>query len=124
MELKCIICEKIISGDKRRKKFCSKQCYYKLQKYIYPKKELTRFSIFKRDKFRCIYCGKSSIEDKVKLEVDHLIPQNITQLSIDKTFNKDKTLLVTACEECNGSKSYNELSIDIIERIQNIISKR
>ena len=33
-----------------------------------------RFNIFNRDNFRCTYCGRSSSEDGVKLEVDHIIP--------------------------------------------------
>ena len=35
-------------------------------------KKLLRFEVFKRDSFRCQYCGKSAPE--VVLEIDHVTP--------------------------------------------------
>ena len=57
-----------------------------------------RFEIFKRDNFSCVYCGKNSIDDKVKLHVDHIKPVSLGGKSNDKN-------LVTSCLECNLGKS-------------------
>jgi 5-methylcytosine-specific restriction endonuclease McrA len=58
---------------------------------------LPRFKVFKRDGFRCIYCGQSSIEDGVKLHIDHIKP--VSKGGTSKLEN-----LVTACAGCNGEK--------------------
>lgn len=61
-----------------------------------------RFSVFSRDCFTCVYCGKSSPD--VKLHIDHLIPKS-------KNGSNKIENLVTACEECNigkGDKILNE----------------
>lgn len=56
-----------------------------------------RYDILKRDKFKCCSCG-SSIDDGVKLHVDHIIPLSCG----GKTeFNNLQTL----CERCNLGKS-------------------
>lgn len=56
-----------------------------------------RFEIFKRDGFKCVYCGRNPKEDGIKLHIDHVIP---------KSKNGKETLsnLVTACSECNIGK--------------------
>lgn len=56
-----------------------------------------RFTILKRDGFRCQLCGMSS-EDGTKLHVDHLIP-------IAKGGSNDDENLWTLCERCNLGKS-------------------
>ena len=61
----------------------------------------TRFEIFKRDKFTCQYCGRSSPE--VILEVDHIIP-------VSKGGTNDIMNLITSCKDCNRGKSDKELS--------------
>ena len=73
-------------------------------------RELSYFAIFKRDDFKCVYCGKSSIEDGVKLVLDHLMPYIDT---------KDNSVynLVTACWDCNGLKTSTQLSKEVYERI-------
>jgi predicted restriction endonuclease len=60
----------------------------------------TRFHIFKRDNFRCQYCGRSS--DDVQLEVDHIIP-------VSKGGSNDVDNLITSCRECNRGKSNHEV---------------
>ncbi|MCK9575347.1 MAG: HNH endonuclease [Clostridia bacterium] len=60
-----------------------------------------RFEVFKRDGFKCMYCGKASPE--VVLEVDHIIPYS-------KGGCDDLDNMITACRECNNGKS----DIDII----------
>lgn len=60
-----------------------------------------RFEVFKRDNFKCQYCGCSA-PDKV-LEVDHMIP-------ISKNGTNDMLNLVTSCFDCNRGKSNNLIS--------------
>ncbi len=55
----------------------------------------TRFEVFKRDGFRCGYCG--GIPPKVTLEVDHIEP--VSKGGLDDPIN-----LITACFECNRGK--------------------
>lgn len=55
-----------------------------------------RFDIFKRDGFKCMYCGAHP--PSVLLHVDHIRPV------ADGGGNED-TNLVTACEPCNLGKS-------------------
>ena len=59
-----------------------------------------RFEIFKRDSFKCQYCGKSAPD--VVLEVDHIIP-------VAAGGKNDIINLVTACYDCNHGKSDKSL---------------
>ncbi|WP_066836509.1 HNH endonuclease [Rufibacter ruber] len=68
---------------------------------------MTYFKIHERDGFKCIYCGKSSIIDGVKLRVDHIYPRS-------KGGDNDPKNLVTSCEPCNLHKTDMILSDDII----------
>lgn len=61
-----------------------------------------RFAIFKRDSFRCRYCGRGPM-DGVKLTIDHAHPRS------DGGTNDPKNLL-TACEDCNGAKGSDKLT--------------
>jgi len=56
----------------------------------------TRFEVFKRDGFRCTYCGKRPPE--VMLEVDHVTPRC-------EGGTDDPANLTTACAPCNRGKS-------------------
>jgi hypothetical protein len=56
----------------------------------------TRFEIFKRDGFTCIYCGAAPTAGP--LHVDHVTPQA-------EGGSDDPSNLVTACERCNLGKS-------------------
>lgn len=56
-----------------------------------------RYSILKRDGFRCKICGRSA-EDGVKLHVDHIIP-------VSKGGRTTPDNLRTLCEQCNMGKS-------------------
>lgn len=58
-----------------------------------------REDIYKRDEFRCAYCGfdGSSFEGWLFLEVDHLRPQS-------KGGTDEPENLVTACKACNAMK--------------------
>jgi len=55
-----------------------------------------RFEIFKRDGFRCVYCGNSPVE--TPLHVDHVLP-------VAEGGTNDPANLVTACQSCNGGKA-------------------
>lgn len=61
-----------------------------------------RFDIFKRDGFKCAYCGAHP--PSVLLHVDHIRPV------VDGGGNEDENL-VTACEPCNLGKGARLLSV-------------
>jgi hypothetical protein len=60
-----------------------------------------RFEVFKRDSFRCQYCGRSAPD--VILEIDHILP--VSQGGKNELLN-----LVTSCRDCNRGKSNKLLS--------------
>lgn len=55
-----------------------------------------RFEIFKRDGFKCQYCGASAPD--VLLDVDHIQP-------VSKNGTNDILNLITSCKACNSGKS-------------------
>lgn len=55
-----------------------------------------RFEVFKRDFFKCQYCGATA--PNVLLQVDHLHP-------VAEGGDNDITNLITSCEACNSGKS-------------------
>ncbi|MDV5225355.1 HNH endonuclease [Providencia rettgeri] len=59
-----------------------------------------RFEVFKRDGFKCQYCGQSAPD--VVLRVDHINP-------VSKGGDNDLMNLITACDGCNQGKSDREL---------------
>lgn len=56
-----------------------------------------RYSILKRDNFRCVLCGRTA-EQTRQLEVDHIIPMSKGGLTIESN-------LRTLCFDCNRGKS-------------------
>jgi hypothetical protein len=56
----------------------------------------TRFEIFKRDGFKCVYCGRTPMESP--LHVDHVDPDS-------RGGPTEPGNLVTACQDCNLGKS-------------------
>lgn len=68
------------------------------------------FFIFERDDFRCVYCGRSSIEDGVELHVDHIFPKSM--YGLNHPIN-----MVTACKKCNYAKGPRELSSGVVARL-------
>jgi len=60
-----------------------------------------RFEVFKRDGFRCRYCGASPIREP--LTIDHVLPRS-------KGGTDEAENLVTACWSCNSGKSDTLLS--------------
>lgn len=61
-----------------------------------PLSKKLRFEVFKRDSFKCQYCGKSSPD--VTLHVDHIHP-------VSKGGDNDILNLITSCQSCNAGKS-------------------
>lgn len=88
-------------------KYCTKECgiAFRVQDY-----DISKEAIFRRDEYRCIYCGQSSIEDGVKLVLEHVYP--IVEGGKEDLFN-----LATSCDRCNTKKSDKILSEEIILRI-------
>ena len=60
-----------------------------------------RFEVFKRDSFRCQYCGRNAPD--VILEVDHIKP--VAEGGENTLIN-----LVTSCRDCNRGKGKRKLS--------------
>jgi hypothetical protein len=60
-----------------------------------PITKKVRFEVFKRDGFKCAYCGKSP--PQITLEVDHIDPKS-------KGGKDDINNLITACFDCNRGK--------------------
>lgn len=60
-----------------------------------PVSKKLRFEVFKRDNFKCQYCGASAPD--VILEVDHINP-------VAKGGKNDILNLVTSCRDCKNSQ--------------------
>ena len=78
----------------------------------------TRFEVFKRDKFSCVYCGAKPTESE--LEIDHFTPKC-------KGGGDDIANLVTSCFNCNRGKSGrvigDESCLQVAERLQHAAIK-
>lgn len=83
----------------------------RLMKFIQvPRKfrrQVTNTFLFARDGYKCMYCGRGSIELKPResLTRDHLIP-------LSRGGANEWTNVVTACSTCNARKS-NRLPLEI-----------
>lgn len=60
-----------------------------------------RFEVFKRDYFKCQYCGRTVPE--VVLEVDHIVP-------VAEGGTNDIHNLITSCRDCNRGKGKRKMS--------------
>jgi hypothetical protein len=75
-----------------------------------------RFEVFKRDGFKCVYCGR--IPSEAVLEVDHV-------MAVSNGGTDDINNLITSCFDCNRGKSNIKLSTlpatvqENIEKLQN-----
>lgn len=65
---------------------------------------LNRRNIFRRDEWKCVYCGNGN---KSELTLDHVMPQS-------KGGRDTWTNLVTACKKCNGEK--RDLTLEEFDR--------
>jgi len=66
-----------------------------------PISKRSRFEVFKRDSFKCQYCGESA--PKVVLHIDHIHP-------VSKGGDNHITNLITSCDSCNLGKSNKLIS--------------
>ena len=66
-----------------------------------PRPKSVRFNVFKRDGFRCQYCGRAAPD--VILHVDHIVP-------VAAGGGNDELNLITACQDCNLGKGKTQLS--------------
>lgn len=66
-----------------------------------PISKKLRFEVFKRDSFKCQYCGRSAPD--VILEVDHIVP-------VAKGGKNDILNLITSCRDCNRGKGKRTLT--------------
>ncbi len=66
-----------------------------------PLSKKIRFEVFKRDAFKCAYCGRSA--PNVILECDHIIP-------VAEGGTNDIINLITSCHDCNSGKGKTQLA--------------
>lgn len=115
----CLQCNGRFIATSNSHILCSKQCRLEYTNNHRKESEHQKndFLIFARDNFTCIYCGKSSLTDGVKLEAEHIYP--IAEGGSGRIFN-----LITSCAECNGGKKTAVLSENIILRLWEIAEER
>lgn len=73
-----------------------------------PLSKSLRFEVFKRDRFKCQYCGRGI--DETILEVDHVTP-------VAEGGENDITNLVTSCRDCNRGKGKKLLSDSSVAQV-------
>lgn len=114
----CLYCQKEFSTFIKNKVVCSKNCSKEMQKIKYLQfKKKTTFHIFARDNFTCVYCGKNSFEDNIKLIVEHIYPRA-------RGGQNDIDNLITSCSVCNGQKGQKMLDINHILKLWKISANR
>lgn len=115
----CDYCKKEFYAKSKKHRFCCAECskkhYLNLRDQTAHHKN--RYLIFARDFFTCVYCGRKSYKDNIKLHLEHIYP--VDKGGSDKIFN-----LVTACEQCNLEKSASLLPDEVIIELWNIIEQR
>lgn len=107
LRITCGNCGKEFITTNKHQKFCCKECQRESNNKGY---DISKEAIFRRDEYRCIYCGASSIEDGVKLHLEHIYP-------ISKGGKEDLFNLATSCERCNTKKNALILPENLILRI-------
>lgn len=116
----CRQCRIVFKKERSNSKFCCDKCSEQF-KFISLENlrniEKSRYIIFERDEFKCVYCGRSSIEHGCVLCIDHIDPYSINM-------NNNIYNLITSCFECNSTKERKELSWDVYRRIIDVNKKR
>jgi CRISPR/Cas system Type II protein with McrA/HNH and RuvC-like nuclease domain len=105
----CNRCSNLFWARNPRASFC-KLCAPIIALQERESSDKAKYTIFLRDEFKCVYCGSSSIEDGVRLVLDHIIAY--TETHDNSLYN-----LITACNDCNMTKRRNKLPIEIYNRI-------
>jgi len=108
----CKYCGKEFESNTRNRVYCSRECRTGEEFKRKEIKQRAEYYIFERDYFRCAYCGKSSIEDDIRLVIEHIIPRGLG--GDNSMFN-----LVTSCEECNQYKFGDMLHPSVLIRMYN-----
>ena len=108
LDKECIECGEFFTANSPQQKLCSKKC----NRVRYIKHHARgRFIIYNRDKFKCIYCGLSSIIDEhTILILEHVVP--IVDGGLSNAAN-----VATACATCNNQKG----SININSESQRVV---
>lgn len=94
---KCKFCGNGFLSAYKNTAICSDSCKKETGRSYYGFNQL-RFTVLNRDNFKCVYCGRSPVNDNVILEVDHKIPRI-------KGGTNTLDNLVTACRDCNSGKT-------------------
>lgn len=81
----------------------------KFTRWLYYRNRL-RFAIFRRDKFRCQYCGRT-VKDGIQLTLEHIVP-------LIKGGDWGSDNLLTACHECNEGKAEDLLIVPEAETLR------
>jgi len=91
-------------------RFCSLECGQQWERG-------NRFLLFRRDGFRCGYCGDLLDGDGKPPTLDHIIPRSAG--GKDTAEN-----LVTVCSKCNSRKGAARLSDDFLAHLRSEITER
>jgi hypothetical protein len=118
----CPYCHLRLAGNApSEQEFCSAICERKFAKaaeaVVIAKGDPVAFRIFERDEFRCLYCRKSSVEDRVKLHLDHVVP--MSRGGSDAVSN-----IATSCRTCNLHKHAKPLLKRVERRVLAEIKRR
>ena len=114
----CERCGKEARHGQSKKIFLCKACMFERRKKMSPPKDPRgRFTILYRDDFRCVYCGLSSIETHIELNVDHIVPFSMGGLNTASN-------LITSCFKCNMSKGHTILDEESTRRLLEEVKKR
>lgn len=108
LTVNCTTCGEAFEARRSTAKFCSDRC--RSTNHLVKKKRIPiprdmRFSILRRDGFRCRYCGAQPPQKELK--VDHVVS------IADGGARTAMTNLVTACQDCNAGKG--DTSLDLAE---------
>lgn len=123
--LHCKICGNEYKSKCPNTLYCSEECRnkgtHKNRKKKISKNNFKRSSqdylIYERDNFTCIYCGKNSIEDSIKLTFDHVIP-------ISRGGSNLVPNIITSCDICNKSKNNKILNDELLQKVLTTIEQR
>ncbi len=110
-----IIKHNIISPIVTELKEYKRPTIIRLLRYItipFRKVNLNKQNIFRRDKFKCVYCGEKT---KNKLTIDHVIPKS-------KGGKNTWQNLVTCCKSCNIKK--DDKTLDEVNMMLNTVPYR
>lgn len=118
----CIECQTKFFPKSPSNKYCSPTCSKSAgEKKLEEIYKITRFQIFERDGFCCVYCGQSPQENGVKLHVEHVYPRH-------SGGENDLFNLVTSCLKCNSEKGVRSLNsqqiLQLWERSERLNKKK